>query len=40
MRTIITITTNDKPNPGTLNHLIALLANPNNRSSITVEFVE
>ena len=39
-KTIITLTTSEKPNPGTLNHLAAMISNPNNHDAVTVEVVE
>ena len=39
-KTIITLTTSGKPNPGTLNHLAAMISNPNNHDAVTVEVVE
>lgn len=37
MKTIITIDSAEKLVPGTLNHLAAIIANPNNTQAITVE---
>ena len=38
-KTIITLTTKEKPNPGTLNHLAAMISNSNNHNAVTVEQV-
>lgn len=36
MKIVITIDCLNKPNPGTLNHLAALITNPSNKNQITV----